>query len=211
MDVTVTESATRAGPADDDGPPDPARRVLDALAADLDTGFAELYDAYRTVVFSTALRVSGRWPDAEDLTAEAFLRAYRALAGYPPARIAALTPRAWLLTILLNTWRNDRRTRSRRPVQAPLETAPDPEDHGESVEGAAVRHETGRELADLLALLPDDQRVAVVLRHVDDLPVAEIAQILGCPVGTAKSHISRGLHRLRELHATAASSEVPHE
>lgn len=191
--------------------PDAAGRVLAALAADLDAGFAELYAAYRTVVFSTALRVSGRRADAEDLTAEAFLRAYRALTSYDDARIAGLAPRAWLLTILLNVWRNDRRTISRRPAATPLDAAPDPADPDESVEHTAVRHEAGRELAALLALLPDEQRIAVVLRHVDDLPVAEVARVLGCPVGTAKSHISRGLRRLRELHATTASSEVPDE
>lgn len=191
--------------------PDVAGRVLAALGDDLDVGFAELYDAYRTVVFSTALRVSGRWADAEDLTAEAFLRAYRALASYDAARIAGIAPRAWLLTILLNVWRNDRRTASRRPVPAPLDAALDAADPDEPVERAVERHESGRELAGLLVKLPDDQRIAVVLRHVDDLPVAEIAQVLGCPVGTAKSHISRGLRRLRELHATAASSEVPDE
>lgn len=196
--MTVIESESVAG------------RVLAALAGDLDVGFAELYDAYRTVVFSTALRVSSRRADAEDLTAEAFLRAYRALASYDAARIAGLAPRAWLLTILLNVWRNDRRTTARRPAAAPLDAAPDPADPAEPVERTAERHESGRELAALLAELPDDQRIAVVLRHVDDLPVAEIAQVLGCPVGTAKSHISRGLRRLRELHATA-SSEVPHE
>lgn len=188
--------------------PDAAGRVLAALAADLDAGFAELYGAYRTVVFSTALRVSGRRADAEDLTAEAFLRAYRALTSYDAARIAGLAPRAWLLTILLNVWRNDRRTTSRRPAAAPLDAAPDPADPDESVEHTAVRHEAGRELAASLASLPDDQRIAVVLRHVNDLPVAEVARVLGCPVGTAKSHISRGLRRLRELHS--ASTEVPH-
>jgi RNA polymerase sigma-70 factor (ECF subfamily) len=39
----------------------------------------------------------------------------------------------------------------------------------------------------------------VVLRHVADLPIAEVASVLGCPPGTAKSHVSRGLRRLREL------------
>lgn len=229
--MIATDSATpddvtaRARRAAADGPlPDAAgggdpgvetrARVVAAVADDLDGGFAVLYDAYRTVVFSTALRVSGRWADAEDLAAETFLRAYRALAAYPPERVAALTPRAWLLTILLNVWRNDRRTLARHPPPAPLEAAPDTDDGAEPVDRTAERHETGRELADLLALLPEDQRVAVVLRHVDDLPVAEIAQVLGCPVGTAKSHISRGLRRLRALHAARpselpASSEVP--
>ena len=63
----------------------------------------------------------------------------------------------------------------------------------------AVRRETGDELHALLGLLPADQRAAVVLRHVVDLPVAEIATVLKIPQGTVKSHISRGLKRLRAL------------
>jgi RNA polymerase sigma-70 factor (ECF subfamily) len=54
-------------------------------------------------------------------------------------------------------------------------------------------------MSGLLAELPETQRLAVVLRHVLDLPYAEIAAVLGCPEGTAKSHVSRGLQRLRTL------------
>lgn len=72
------------------------------------------------------------------------------------------------------------------------------------MEHTAERHETGRELAVLLRELPEEQRVAVVLRHVNDLPVAEIAAVMGRPEGTVKSHISRGLARLRELHRRGA-------
>ncbi|MFD0690237.1 RNA polymerase sigma factor [Actinomadura fibrosa] len=176
--------------------------VVTALTGDLDTGFAVLYDTYRGAVFSTALRLSGRWAEAEDLAAEAFLRAYRALCGYGPDRIAGLRPRAWLLTILMNLWRNSLRTAARRPPPGPLEDAPDPPDPAEPVEDTAARHETGRELAGLLAGLPAAQRAAVVLRHVTDLPVAEIAIVLDLPEGTVKSHISRGLARLRTLHHT---------
>ncbi|WP_149258395.1 RNA polymerase sigma factor [Actinomadura sp. K4S16] len=175
--------------------------VAAALARDLDDGFAALYEAYRGTVFSTALRLCGRWAEAEDLSAEAFLRAYRALAGYDAGRIAGLKPRAWLLTILTNVWRNSLRSAARRPAAAPIEDAPDPPDPGEGVEDAATRRETGRELAGLLARLPHQQRAAVVLRHVTDLPVAEIAAVLGLPEGTVKSHISRGLARLRDLRA----------
>jgi RNA polymerase sigma-70 factor (ECF subfamily) len=175
---------------------DPVRK---ALLGDLDEGFAELYGTYRCVVFTTALRMSGRWADAEDLTAETFLRAYRALAGYAHDRIAALQPRAWLLTILMNIWRNCVRTRSRKPPpdlrEEPIETV----DPGEGVEEAAVRHEAGDRLAELLGLLPEEQRAAVVLRHVADLPVSEIATVLKIPQGTVKSHVSRGLKRLRAL------------
>ncbi|MCA2180127.1 RNA polymerase sigma factor [Nonomuraea glycinis] len=175
---------------------DPVRK---ALLDDLDEGFAELFAAHRGLVFTTALRLSGRWADAEDLTAEAFLRAYRALAGYDRDRIAGLQPRAWLMTILMNLWRNCARTRSRKPPPdlrgVPVETA----DPRESVEGTAARHETGDELQALLGRLPAEQRAAVVLRHVVDLPVSEIATVLKIPQGTVKSHISRGLKRLRAL------------
>ncbi|MFI7440816.1 RNA polymerase sigma factor [Nonomuraea indica] len=175
---------------------DPVRK---ALLDDLDEGFAELYGAHRGVVFSTALRLCGRWADAEDLTAETFLRAYRAVAGYDAARIAELRPRAWLLTILMNIWRNCARAKSRKPPPDLREEPVDTVDPREGVEEAAVRHETGDELAGLLALLPEEQRAAVVLRHVVDLPVSEIAEVLRVPQGTVKSHVSRGLKRLRAL------------
>lgn len=173
--------------------------MLAELAGDLDRGFAALYDAHRHVLFSTALRVCGHWADAEDLTAEAFLRAYRALAGYPPERILALQARPWLVTILLNTWRNSQRTRARRPIEAPLDEESDPPDDAEGAERLAERHETRRELAELLLALPEQQRVAVVLRHVSGLSLAEISAVLGAGEGTVKSHISRGLSRLRSL------------
>jgi RNA polymerase sigma-70 factor, ECF subfamily len=174
--------------------------IVTALAEDLDTGFVALFDGYRNVVFSAALRLCGRWADAEDLTAEAFLRAYRALAGYEPQRIATLQPRPWLMTILANLWRNTARSAARHPPPAPLDDAPEAVDPGEPTERAAERSETGRELAGLLGELPEEQRLAVVLRHVADLPIAEIASVLGAPEGTVKSHISRGLKRLRLLY-----------
>jgi RNA polymerase sigma factor (sigma-70 family) len=176
--------------------PAPVRK---ALLASLDDGFAELYTTYRGLVFSTGLRLTGRWADAEDLTAETFLRAYRALADYDEERIGALQPRPWLVTILMNIWRNCARHRSRKPPPHLLDEPLEDTDRSESVEEAAMRRETGDELAELLGLLSDEQRAAVVLRHVVDLPVGEIATALNLPEGTVKSHISRGLKRLRTL------------
>ncbi|MCK2214941.1 sigma-70 family RNA polymerase sigma factor [Actinomadura sp. ATCC 31491] len=173
--------------------------VAKALLDDLDEGFAELYAGHRNLVFSTALRLSGNWSCAEDLTAEAFLRAYRALAGYGPDRLAALQPRAWLMTVLMNHWRNAARAKARKPPPDLRDEPLDEVDPGQDVEAAAERRETGDELAALLGLLPAEQRAAVVLRHVADLPVAEIATVLRIPQGTVKSHVSRGLQRLRAL------------
>jgi RNA polymerase sigma factor (sigma-70 family) len=187
---------------------EPDEHIVRALVHDLDTGFIEMFETYQHVVFSTALRICGRWADAEDVTAESFLRAYRALSGYRRDQVLALRPRSWLLTIALNLWRNQQRDAARRPVYEPWEQALDPPDSRPGVADTVGLRETERELAALLAVLPPDQRAAVVLRHVVELPVAEIATVLGRPAGTVKSDISRGLRRLRELHPTPAPADL---
>jgi RNA polymerase sigma-70 factor (ECF subfamily) len=173
----------------------PDDQVLKALAHDLDTGFVAMFNAYRAAVFTATLRVSGRWADAEDLTAEAFLRAYRALSTYPEDRIRALRPRSWLLTIALNLFRSG----AHGPPCVPLEAARDSPDPRHDVQREVADRETDRELAAALAALPEDQRISVVLRHIVGLSVPDIADVVGRPEGTVKSQVSRGLARLRAL------------
>jgi RNA polymerase sigma-70 factor (ECF subfamily) len=113
--------------------------------------------------------------------------------------------RPWLLTILRNTARNAVRDAARRPGPPPaFEPVDEPADDAGPAE-LAERAGTRRELGAALAELPEVQRSAVVLRHVVGLATSEVAQVLGCKEGTAKSHVSRGLQRLRVLlTATAA-------
>jgi RNA polymerase sigma factor (sigma-70 family) len=195
---------TQLAPTGEDTAGDAVDPVLAGLADDLDAGFVGLVRGYERLVYSVAIRLSDQPFDAEDLAAEAFLRAYRALRGYDTERILALRPRTWLLTILLNTWRNARRDGSRRPRQVPMTEAADPPVGGPGVEELAERNESLRELGTMVRRLPTTQRVSVVLRHVVGLPIAEVAAVLGCPVGTAKSHVSRGLSRLRAIYAPTA-------
>lgn len=167
------------------------------LRVDLDVGFARLVSTHKRTVVTVAGRVSDRPEDADDLAAEAFLRAWRALRGYDKERIEALRIRPWLVTIVLNLARNARRDASRRPRESPLENAKEPV--SSSRDGADVASATSdrAELVELLRALPDRERTAVVLRHVAGLPVPEIAEVLGCPEGTARSHVARGLSKLR--------------
>lgn len=174
-------------------------RLRTGLAADLDAGFTDVVRVHERIVYSVARQLTRGRADAEDLAADAFLRAYRALLGYDAARIRALRIRPWLLTIVRNTARNAARDAARRPAPPPVFDAAEERSTDPAAEEHVERDEVQRELAAALARLPDVQRLAVVLRHVLDLPTAEVAEILGCPEGTAKSHISRGLHRLRAL------------
>ena len=93
---------------------------------------------HERVVYSVALRLSDHADDAEDVAAETFLRAYRALRGYDAARIRALRIRPWLLTILRNTARNAARDAGRRPGPPPDFEPAEPAGAGPSV-GAAGR------------------------------------------------------------------------
>lgn len=173
--------------------------VLTALAEDLDVGFAELVRAHQRIVYSVALAITSRTADAEDLAADAFLRAYRSLRTFDRQRMARLKVRPWLMTILLNTGRNWRRDSGRRPTEVPLDELGEFRHPGPAVEDLAELAEWQREAVRLIHTLPENQRISVVLRHVVGLPTIEVADILGCPEGTAKSHISRGLQRLRVL------------
>jgi RNA polymerase sigma-70 factor (ECF subfamily) len=158
---------------------------------DADLLFPRLVRAHASDVWTTALRLTGSRPDAEDLVQEVFASAWSAMAGWPPERLDALTPKAWLVTITLNAWRNGLRSASRRPRTGPLL------DH-DVVAQPADRLDEAERLASLVALLPETYRAPVVLRHVVGLSYAEIAAALDCPEGTVKAQVSRGLALLRK-------------
>jgi RNA polymerase sigma factor (sigma-70 family) len=183
--------------------------LLSQLVADLDVGFEELVRGYERTVFSTALRITGSTTEAEDLTSECFLRAFRALRDYPADRTLALQPRAWLMTILLNIWRNRLREAGHRVNEVSMAEMPDREHPERSVEEQILLGESARELNRLLSALPTTQRSAIVLRHILDLPIAEVSRVMNCPEGTAKSHVSRGMAALRRLYSCAAASQRP--
>lgn len=168
------------------------------LASDLDAGFAEVVRAHKRLLYTVLVRACGDHGDAEDLTAEAFLRAYRALRTYDRERIQRLRLRPWLVTIALNAWRNLARDRSRQPRQVSLDQAPHLAADGDEVDRLVRRTDDQRALARLIAELPERQRVAIVLRHVCELPVSEVAEALGVPEGTLRSLVSRGLSKIRE-------------
>jgi RNA polymerase sigma-70 factor (ECF subfamily) len=174
--------------------------LAEGLSRDLDGTFEHLVLAYQDRLFGFALRLSGRAADAEDSVQDAFVRAYRALKKYPLEQRRSLQVRPWLYRITLNVVRN--RVRASRPTLALLDGAfsqPEPETEADAgPEPQAEAAEQRRELARLVADLPERYRTAVVLRHVQGLPYAEIATILDQPVGTTKANVHRGLNLLRQ-------------
>jgi RNA polymerase sigma-70 factor (ECF subfamily) len=168
------------------------------LAIDLDRHFEHLVRTYQDRLYSFALRLTGSRQDAEESTQDAFVRAYRALAHYPADRRRALRLRPWLYQITLNVVRN----RVRRPTLVVV-SADGAVANGlaarsdEQPERVALRAETQTLLANAIARLPKRYGTAVVLRHVQGLSYAEVAEVLAQPVGTTKSDVHRGLRLLR--------------
>jgi RNA polymerase sigma factor (sigma-70 family) len=162
-----------------------------ALADDLDGAFETLVLAHQDRLFTIALRTGGDRSDAEELVQDAFVRAYRALETWPADRIRELRLRGWLTTILLNAGRN--RARVKRVPTTELAFDPGAEPGTDPL----TRRDERDTWARLLAGLSPAQRTAVVLRHVDGMSYAEIAEAVGRPEGTVKAHVHRGLAALR--------------
>jgi RNA polymerase sigma-70 factor (ECF subfamily) len=160
-----------------------------ALARDLDASFPLLVERAGPGLYSGLRRLCGDHQEAEDLTQETFIRAYRSLSGFDGARFEDLRLSPWLWTIALNLGRNHLRSRSRRPTFVEMT------DHGDHDPDPPDTMAWDARLSSLTA----NQRRAVVLRHVVGLGIGEIAEATGRPEGTVKADIHRGLERLRRV------------
>ena len=195
-DAQTALDGDRAGAEDDPlGAPDSA--LARRLADDLDGAFETLVLEHQDLLYAIALRSTRDAAAAEDLAQDAFVRAYRALAGYPPERIRSLRLRPWLACITVNVCHNRARGQSSRPTEAPLEAASAAVSQLEAPEGALLRQEADRAWEARLAALPRHYRLAVELRHVQGLSYAELAEALDRPINTVKVHVHRGLALLR--------------
>jgi RNA polymerase sigma-70 factor, ECF subfamily len=182
------------------------------LARDVVSAFPTFVAHHQDLVHGIARRWSRDPSDAEDLSQEAFIRAYRALGRYSPERRHALRTRGWMARIVVNLAHD--RARGGDPPTAPLDASADRADIGAATPEATVdRHETNRMWRELLASLPPAYRTAVALRHVDGLSYPEVARALGRPLGTVKSDVHRGVRLLRlafEARVAAEAADDPH-
>jgi RNA polymerase sigma-70 factor (ECF subfamily) len=170
-----------------------------ALAANLDAAFPAFVAAETSRIYGVALRLTGRRADAEDLAQDTLVRAYRALAGWEPARIRDLAVRPWLASIVVNLARNRARAQASRPATVSLldELAHPRIALRETPHGRLERREIAQVWAARLLALPERYRAPLVLRHVDGLSYEEIGEALDRPAGTIKAQVHRGLALLR--------------
>ncbi len=160
--------------------------------------YGELVTRYQALAARVAYVITGSAADAEDVTQDAFVKAYYAL-----GRFREGAPfRPWLLRIVANEAKNRRTAAGRRPTvelsaaadRASGETALSPED-------AAVASDLRSGLLVALNGLREEDRLVLAYRYFLDLSETEMADTLGVARGTVKSRLSRAMGRLREVYA----------
>lgn len=173
---------------------DEKRLVRRAQAGDTDA-FATLVATHQQFVYNLAWRTLGNQQEAEDITQEAFVRAWR---GLPRFRQQAQF-RTWLYRIVVNLCYN-RLPKLRREFEAlgeevmeilPSQRFDNPAVHVENNERRTFLHQH-------INALPEAQRLLIMLRYQQELSYQEIATIVGCPLGTVKTGIFRARVRLRK-------------
>ncbi len=157
-----------------------------------ESDYADYFAVRAAQLRSLAYGLCGDWHLAEDLTQHTFLQLYRHW-----RRLEAATLDAYSRRVLVNAFLSDRRVRRREKLMAQLPDEP-----------ATERPPgMGLDIRRALNALPPRQRALVVLRHLEDISVAEAAEILGVAEGTVKSQTARGLDKLRATLAVAVPGE----
>jgi len=135
--------------------------------------------------------------DAEDLVQTTCVRALEHFDSYQPGS----NLRAWLFTILRNEWISRQRHRQRRlliEVDAADEAIAEIAEDAPDLEATLIDQHWSAEIRNALLALPETHRLPVYLKDVEGFGYAEIAEIVGCPLGTVMSRLARGRASLRK-------------
>jgi len=163
---------------------------------DDEAAFRELVEATEDRVFGTIVKMLGGVEGAEDLAQRVYLRIWQARKRYEPT--AKFT--TWLFSIVRRLVWNERRGRSRRAAvfhePAEGEQAREVPDASSPAAGAMAA-ELARGIDQALDALPDEQRMAMVLRRYEEMPYEEIAAVLGTTVPAVKSLLFRARETMR--------------
>ena len=142
--------------------------------------------------------------DAEDIVQESFLKAYKAQASFRGSEA-----KTWMLSIVRNTAMDFLR-RYKAGLAAPLgDQGYEPEDHSPDPERALVEQSRRKQVRQAISHLAPEFREAIVLRELEGLPYKEIASVLGIPMGTVMSRLSRARNQL--LVELSPAKEVHHD
>jgi len=157
----------------------------------------ELYRMHRPMVQALVWRFTGGRGESEDLIQDSFLRAFRNLASFRAERASF---RTWLYRITSNCCLDYvRRCKTRRTHMEEFYLVDTERDSGRimSPETLADMEQRRKLLRSAVTRLPAKQRMALILKHFNGMPIREISAVMKCTEGTVKRHLYRAVRRLR--------------
>jgi len=158
-----------------------------------EAAFLQSFDEHHAALFRFAYRLTGSVADAEDIVQECFFGLLRPTCSYNPKRASL---RTYLFGAIRNQSLKHRRQQKDQPEQA---TTP-----SQSPESEFLRSELKDVVSGALMQLPDTQREVLILAHYEQMPLAEIAEVLALELGAVKSRLQRARASLKETLAAYA-------
>jgi len=156
--------------------------------------FEAIVAAHHTEIHRYLVRATSRPGDADDLSQETFVRAYKAFRALPPDA----NVRAWLFAIATNLSRNHFRAEGRRRQAMAVMAGGVTEQSASWPEGEAIANQASVRIDRLVAALPFKQRAAFTMRKIHELDYDAIGQSLDCSAESARAHVFQALRKIRQ-------------
>jgi RNA polymerase sigma-70 factor, ECF subfamily len=192
-------SLSQTAPRQDIGSSLPAfadEQLLERLRDDDEDAYRILVGRHIDRAFALALRILKNRADAEDVTQDAFVKAWIHRKNWQTGRARFST---WLYRVIVNRCIDIQRS----PRNEWIDEVPEPADAAEDSVTTIHRRQVHGRLEDAMGRLPTQQRVAVVLSYFEDLSNTEIASVMNTSLSAVESLLKRGRQRLRELLKTS--------
>ena len=165
--------------------------IRQVLAGDKQA-YANIIDKYKNQLYATILRMTKNPQDAQDLVQDAFIKVYRNLDKYD----ASGSFSGWLYRVAINHCMDEFRKKRYSTVQVEIdETKVVNREHPEVV---FLKKEKSRQLERLIATLPEDERLIILLRYVNEISYEEISEVMDVPLSTVRNKLHRAKKKMRE-------------
>lgn len=156
--------------------------------------FGKLVEFFQNRIFAVAYGVAGDRQDAEDITQDTFIRAYRNIKNLKNEGAFY----SWLVKIAVNTSMSFKKANNTGRM-LPFDVIPEPAYQGDTPDSYVEKRGEMERIQELLIELPPEARVVLVLREIEGLGYEEIACMLGVPIGTVRSRIHYAREKLRRV------------
>ncbi|SEM54232.1 RNA polymerase sigma-70 factor, ECF subfamily [Mesobacillus persicus] len=168
------------------------RQWIEEVLAGNKQAYAQIINKYKNQLYATILRMTKNPQDAQDLVQEAFIKVYHQLGKYEGKG----TFSSWIYRVAINHCMDE--FRKKRYKMQQLEISEDQVVNSNHPEVIFMKKEKNRQLEKLIGTLPEEERIIILLRYVNELSYSEISELVEVPVSSVRNKLHRAKKKLRE-------------